>query len=66
MTIKDIARECNVAVSTVSRVLNNRPDVSAAVREKVLKAVEESGYIPNASARDLVRTDSNTIGVIVR
>lgn len=66
MTIKDIARECGVGVSTVSRVLNNRPDVSERVRQKVLAAVESYGYIPNNSARDLVRSHSETIGVLVR
>ena len=66
MTIKDIARACGVSVSTVSRVLNNRPDVRKDVRDKVLREVEQSGYIPNNSARDLVRSQSDAIGVVVR
>ena len=66
MTIKDIARECGVGISTVSRVLNNKPDVSEEVRKKVLAAVEANGYIPNNSARDLVRSRSDAIGVLVR
>jgi DNA-binding LacI/PurR family transcriptional regulator len=66
VTIKDIARACGVSVSTVSRVLNNRPDVSADVRRRVLEHVEASGYIPNNSARDLVRSESDAIGVVVR
>ena len=66
MTIKDIAKLCNVSVSTVSRVLNNRPDVSEDVRSKVLSAIKRSNYIPNNSARDLVRTKSDTIGLVVR
>lgn len=66
MTIKDIARACGVGVSTVSRVLNNRPDVSDEVRRKVLEEVERQGYIPNNSARDLVKTQSDAIGVVVR
>ncbi|MCI7740803.1 MAG: LacI family transcriptional regulator [Clostridiales bacterium] len=66
MTIKDIARACGVSVSTVSRVLNNRPDVSEDVRKRVLATVEAKGYIPNNSARDLVRSRSDAIGVIVR
>lgn len=66
MTIKDIAKICGVGVSTVSRVLNNRPDVSEEVRERVLSVVKESGYIPNNSARDLVRSRSDAIGVVVR
>ena len=38
MTIKDIAKQCSVSVSTVSRVLNDRPDVSEDVRRKVLSS----------------------------
>lgn len=66
MTIKDIAKACGVGVSTVSRVLNNRPDVSDEVRRKVLDEVERQGYIPNNSARDLVKTQSDAIGVVTR
>lgn len=66
MTIKDIAKACGVSVSTVSRVLNNRPDVSPAVRQKVLEVVDAYNYIPNNSARDLVKSTSDAIGLIVR
>ncbi len=66
MTIKDIAKACGVGVSTVSRVLNNRPDVSPEVRARVLSVVESTGYIPNNSARDLGRSSSDAIGVVVR
>lgn len=66
MTIKDIARLCGVSVSTVSRVLNDRPDVSPAVREAVLDMVRESNYVPNNSARSLVKTSSDAIGLVVR
>ena len=66
MTIKDIAKLCGVSVSTVSRVLNDRPDVSPAVREIVLEAVRESNYVPNNSARSLVKTSSDAIGLVVR
>ena len=66
MTIKDIAAHCHVSVSTVSRVLNEHPDVSEAVRSKVLKAIEEFHYVPNMSARDLVRTPADTIGLIAK
>lgn len=66
MTIKDIAKACGVSVSTVSRVLNNRPDVSESVRRRVLDTMESRGYIPNNSARDLVRSSSDAIGVVVR
>lgn len=66
MTIKDVAAYCGVAVSTVSRVLNNHPDVSEATRSKVLKAVRELHYVPNDTARDLVSRPVDSIGVVVR
>ena len=66
MTIKDIASVCGVSVSTVSRVLNGRPDVSPEVRARVLAAMEDHNYIPNNTARDLVRTQSDTLGLVVR
>lgn len=66
MTIKDIAKACGVGVSTVSRVLNERPDVSDEVRRRVLAEVERQGYIPNNSARDLVKPQSDAIGVVMR
>ena len=66
MTIKDLAKLCGVSVSTVSRVLNDRPDVSPAVREAVLSAVRESNYVPNNSARSLVLTSSDAVGLVVR
>ncbi len=66
MTIKDIARLAGVSVSTVSRVLNNHPDVSETAKEKVLAVVSEYNYIPNTSARELGKTTSDNIGVVVR
>ena len=66
MTIKDVAKNCGVSVSTVSRVLNRHPDVSEEVRQRILDEVERSGYIPNNSARDLVKSRSDAIGVVVR
>ena len=66
MTIKDIARLSGVSITTVSRVLNNRPDVSAESRRKVEAVIESTNYIPNNSARDLVKTKSEAIGLVVR
>ena len=66
MTIKDIAKISGVSVSTVSRVLNNHPDVSEDVRHKVMAVVEEYNYIPNNSARALGQSQSDNIGLIVR
>ena len=65
-TIKDIAAYCNVAVSTVSRALNDHPDVSADTRARVLEAVHALHYVPNNAARDLVLPQTDSIGLIVR
>lgn len=66
LNIKDIAKIAGVAPSTVSRVLNNRPDVNEDTREKILKIMDEYNYIPNNSARNLKIIESNTIGVLVK
>ena len=66
MTIRDVAAYSGVSVSTVSRVLNDHPDVSKDVRERVLNAVKDLHYVPNTSARDLVKTAGDSIGVVVR
>lgn len=66
MTIKDIARLSGVGVSTVSRVLNDRPDVSEESRRRVLAVIAEHNYLPNNSARSLVRTKSDAVGLVVR
>ena len=66
MTIRDVAERCGVSVSTVSRVLNHHPDVSDAIREKVMAVVQELHYVPNNSARDLVKPKSDAIGLVVR
>lgn len=66
LTIKDIARLSGVSVSTVSRVLNDRPDVSEESRRRVRAVIQAENYIPNNSARDLVRINSDAIGLIVR
>ena len=66
MTIRDVAERCGVSVSTVSRVLNHHPDASDAIREKVMAVVQELHYVPNNSARDLVKPKSDAIGLVVR
>ncbi|MFO7583408.1 MAG: LacI family DNA-binding transcriptional regulator [Anaerolineales bacterium] len=65
VTIKDIARMCNVSTQTISRVLNKRPDVSPETRETVERAMAEMGYRPSALARSLVQQRSYTLGVII-
>ncbi|MTI55549.1 LacI family DNA-binding transcriptional regulator [Geosporobacter ferrireducens] len=64
--IKDIAEIAGVAISTVSRVINNHPDVSEETRKKVMEIIEETNYIPNNSARNLKRSNSKDIGVLVK
>ena len=66
MTIKDVAAYCGVSVSTVSRVLNDHPDVRSDVRERVQRAIRECNYVPNNSARTLVASRSTAIGVVSR
>ena len=64
-TIKDIARACDVSLSTVSLVLNKNPRISEATRQKVLAVVEQSGYQPNAFARSLASRSSHAVSVVV-
>ena len=64
ITIKDIARICGVGVSTVSRALNNHPDINQETRQKIMDVVEKYDYVPNNSARNLKLTESKTIAVI--
>lgn len=66
MTIKDIARICGVGVSTVSRAINNHPDINPETKEMILSVIKENSYIPNNSARNLKRTDARTIAVLVK
>ena len=66
MNIKDVAKICGVGVSTVSRVINNHPDVKGETRKKVLEVIEDINYIPNNSARILKRNNTMNIGVLLK
>ncbi|MCM1123016.1 MAG: LacI family transcriptional regulator [Eubacterium sp.] len=66
ITIKDIARQCGVGVSTVSRAINNHPDINPETRERIIRVIEETGFVPNNSARNLKRTDAKCIAVLVK
>ncbi|MCI8537922.1 MAG: LacI family transcriptional regulator [Oscillospiraceae bacterium] len=66
MTIKDIARESGYAVATVSRVLNNRPDVSPEARAKVKAVLEAHNFTPNNNARHLKQPSSTSIAIVVK
>lgn len=65
-TIKDIAKICGVGVSTVSRAINNHPDINPETKEKIMNTIKEYGYIPNNSARNLKRVDAKAIAVLVK
>ncbi|WHH60289.1 LacI family DNA-binding transcriptional regulator [Petroclostridium sp. X23] len=64
MNIYDIAREANVSIATVSRVINNHPQVSGKTRDKVNEVLKKHHYTPNAIARGLVVKSMRTIGVL--
>ena len=65
ITIRDIAREAQVSVSTVSRVLNNKPDVKTETKDIVEQTIRELNYSPSSVARGLVLKKSCVIGFIV-
>lgn len=65
VTIYDVADKAGVAISTVSRVLNNAPDVSDETREKVMRVVEALQFRRNRTARSLAQQELNTLAVAI-
>ncbi len=65
LTLRDVSEASGVSEMTVSRVLRNRGDVSAATRERVLKAAKELGYVPNKIAGALASQRVNLVAVII-
>lgn len=65
ITIYDVAREANVSMATVSRVVNGNPNVKPATRKKVSEVIDRLGYRPNAVARGLASKKTTTVGVII-
>ncbi|MDR7239752.1 catabolite control protein A [Neobacillus drentensis] len=65
ITIYDVAREANVSMATVSRVVNGNPNVKPVTRKKVLEVIDRLGYRPNAVARGLASKKTTTVGVII-
>lgn len=65
-TIKDIAKKCGVAVSTVSRAINNHPDINPKTKAEIMNTIKEMNYVPNNSARNLKRIESKTIAILVK
>lgn len=64
-TMKRIASELGVSITTVSKVLNNREDIGHATRARVLAKVAELGYQPNAVARSLTLRRTHTLGIVI-
>jgi LacI family transcriptional regulator len=65
ITIYDVAREANVSMATVSRVVNGNQNVKPATRKKVLEVIDRLDYRPNAVARGLASKKTTTVGVII-
>ncbi len=62
--LKDLAKECGVSVATVSKALNNQPDIAPATRERIRAAARRMGYLPNAAARALKTNRTYNLGVL--
>jgi LacI family transcriptional regulator len=65
VTLEDIARALNVSKMTVSRAINNHPEISAATRERILATARKMNYRPNQFARALTTHQSYLIGIVV-
>ncbi len=65
LTLEDIAKIAGVSRSTVSRVVNDQPNVNEKTRAKVLKVIKSTGFSPNVAARTLVSQRSNMIGLVL-
>ncbi len=65
LTLEDIAKQAGVSRSTVSRVVNEHPNVKADVRKRVMQVIQNTGYHPNAAARTLASQRSWTIGLVL-
>lgn len=63
-TIKQVAKAAGISTQTVSRVINNRPDVAPETRKRIQQVIEELGYQPSALARSLIQQRSYTLGVV--
>ena len=66
INITDVARLANVSVSTVSRVLNDHPDVSPATKARVKEVIDKYSYVPNNSARSLKQDSVCAVGVLIK
>lgn len=65
VTLKDIAGKCGLSVATVSKAMNNMPDISPATVQRVREIAQSMGYLPNAAARSMKTGRSMTIGMLM-
>ena len=65
VSIKDIAKQVGMSPATVSRVINGKTYVKSEKRERILKLIEESGYVPNQAARNMVLQRNFTVGIVI-
>lgn len=65
VTLKDIAAKCGLSVATVSKAMNNMPDISLATSQRVHEVAREMGYLPNAAARSMKTGRSMVIGMLM-
>ena len=66
LTIKEIAKLSGISVSTVSRAINNHYDISPETKRRVQEIIDQYGYVPNNSARNLKLNDARNIAVLVK
>ena len=65
ITIYDIAQATNLSIATISRIINKKGRYSAETESRVIKAMEELGYTPSASAQSLASNQTHTIGLVL-
>lgn len=65
LTLEEIGRLAGVSRSTVSRVINGQPDVSAEAKKRVLAVIDDTGFQPNQAARSLVSSRTNVLGLVI-
>jgi LacI family transcriptional regulator len=65
ITISQVAKEAGVSLQTVSRVINNRQEITPETRQRVQEVIERLGYQPNAIARSLSQRRSHTLGIVI-
>ena len=65
ITLKELSAKCGVSIATISNVINGKSNVSKETKQRILKAIKETGYQPNYMARSLRSQKTRTIGIII-